>query len=467
MSGLTFQELKRYHKRCNPDEFLEPDDERNVNLDAIGEGSHRPRGVIWAERLAKPIAFSDDEPTFQLFTGLPGSGKSTELRRLMQLLEDPEGANLLPVYVDAEEVLDLTGRLDVPDLIMNLVYAAERAVLEAEGRDPEDALKEGYHTRLWHWLTTTETNPTNFGITAGVPGVATFSLPFEMKAQPSFRQQVRTVISRNLKAFLKEATDTLEQLQRRVRLCQRSKFTGPPHDTTYQGLVLIFDSLEKLRGTSANWREVLESAEYIFQGNAPYLHLPVHTLYTIPPALCFKLHEGNEDMEFMPMIKLRERDGSCATEGIEAARQLIFKRIPEADLQRLLEGTTEHTLDDIIQWSGGYPRDLVRLLRSLLLEARPGEPLTDEDLRRVRSRVDDGYRMIITEDSFEWLARIAHERYLSFTNAESHADADYMLTRNAILRYCNEKSWFDIHPSVRRIPGVAEALERLENPSTS
>jgi hypothetical protein len=35
-----------------------------------------------------------------------------------------------------------------------------------------------------------------------------------------------------------------------------------------------------------------------------------------------------------------------------------------------------------------------------------------------------------------------------------------MLSNNAVLRYLNDRDWFDLHPAVREIPGVAEAIRR-------
>jgi hypothetical protein len=39
--------------------------------------------------------------------------------------------------------------------------------------------------------------------------------------------------------------------------------------------------------------------------------------------------------------------------------------------------------------------------------------------------------------------------------------ADAMLSNNAILRYLNDKDWFDLHPAVKIIPGVEAEIQRL------
>jgi len=76
---------KYLYDRCKPEEALGPADDRNVDIDALGEEGARARGVNWVERLASEIRLAE-EPMCELFSGLRGSGKSTELRRLAHTL---------------------------------------------------------------------------------------------------------------------------------------------------------------------------------------------------------------------------------------------------------------------------------------------------------------------------------------------------------------------------------------------
>ena len=82
--SLDFKTRKFYYNRCNPNESLSPTDERNLDIDSCCE--EPVRGINWVERMAGRIELSNT-PVFELFTGLPGSGKSTELRRLAARLE--------------------------------------------------------------------------------------------------------------------------------------------------------------------------------------------------------------------------------------------------------------------------------------------------------------------------------------------------------------------------------------------
>jgi hypothetical protein len=434
---------RAYYNRCKPYEVLEPDDPRYVDLDSLGTPEARVRGVSWVEKLAEQIELSD-EPVCQLFTGLPGSGKSTELKRLAQRLQDEDGANLLPVLISAEEVFDLGNPIDIPDIIIAILHGTETALLKAEGKNPEAAMGEGYTRRLWNWLTKTDVMLSEAEF--AVPDVA--SLTVELKTRPSLRQRVRMTLAAYLSRFLKEATDELNLMQARAV------------DLGKEGLVIIFDSLEKLRGISSNWEEVLASAERIFAGGAPYLKLPVHVLYTIPPALISR--KRFEQVLFIPMIKLRARDGARFTPGFEAARKLLTRRVPQEALAEIFgpdPTTLAQRMEKLIEWSGGYPRELVRLLQSAVAVAQ--WPVSDSAFQRILNEVGDQYRKLVPADAFPWLARVASEQYLTLQDDKHRQSADLMLSNNAVLRYLNDKDWFDLHPAVREIPGVADEIQKL------
>jgi hypothetical protein len=440
--SLDFATRKHYYNLCKPNESLSPTDNRNLDIDAYGTES--VRGINWVERLASGIELSDT-PAFELFTGLPGSGKSTELRRLMARLERRDGAHLLPVLVDAEEVLDLTSPIDVPDIIAAIMLETEKKILATEGKGPDNALYEGYMIRLWNWLT--QTNVQLKEAEFSIPGVST--LVAEMKTRPTLRTRVRETIAGNLSQFLQDARDELKLYHQRARQCG------------FSGLVIIFDSLEKLRGMSTNWEEVLSSAERIFAGDAPHLQLPVHVLYTIPPALVARRFD---EVRFLPMLKLRTREGAPSLGGIETARALIRKRIPDTVLAAILGPDVEERVQRLIQWSGGYPRELIRLLQSVL--AIPTHPISESAFARVGNELRDAYRKIVPADAFPWLAQVATTRYVTHLNREHAPVVDLMLSNSAVMRYMNQHDWFDLHPAVAEIPGVQEAIAALAQPRT-
>jgi hypothetical protein len=431
---MDFATQKRYFNRCDPFEALKPEDNRNLDLDNFSRG--QARGASWVERLAGRIERSD-KPVFELFTGLPGSGKSTELQRLAKRLERPDRAHLLPVLADADQLIDQANEIDVPEILSALLLRVEATVLEKEGKDPGQALEDGFFTRLWTWLRNTdlELGKGEFTIPSGP------KLVFELRTRPSLRQKVRSVVTAHLTYFLGEVRKELKLLEGRAIGCG------------YTGLVVVFDSLEKMRGTSANWRQVLDSVEQLFAAGAPHLRLPVHVLYTIPAALVTRRVEA---VHFIPMIKLQDRAGVSFTPGYEAARELVRCRIPDDVLGELLGEKCEERIRELIAWSGGYPREIVRLLQNAF--TLPQVPLPDGDFQGLWNELLDAYRRAVPSEAFPWLARVARERYLTLEDDRHRESADLMLSNNALLRYLNDRDWFDLHPAVREIPGVAAAI---------
>ncbi len=432
---MDLRTRRRLYAACR-DEPLAPDDERNVDFD--DRDGLAIRGVSWVERLAAPIELSD-RPTRQLITGLPGSGKSTELRRLeVHLRGEPEHPGFLVARVDAEDAFDLRQSIDLPDVIAVLVDAAERAVLEAEGAPP-NAAESGFLGRLWHWLTETDIELSKVEI-AGGPA----KLAFEMKTRTDFRQQVRASVARHFTRFLNDARSELETLDARARAAG------------WLGLCLILDSLEKLRGLGSNWEDVLESAERVFGGGAPHLKLPVHCLFTVPPVLVTRL---NVDVEFMPMLKLRDRSGERFEAGYLAMRELVRRRIADPELEQLLGTDFERQLETLIDRSGGYPRELVLALRWLL--ELPRHPAGKTDLARLNNESRERFRSLVTDQDVPWLARVALEKTLPVPTEEDRPMVDKAIQNNIVLRYLNEDTWFELHPAVLDIQGIQDAITEL------
>lgn len=431
---------KLYYNRCKPFEPLSPNDDRNVNLDTLGTPATRVRGFNWVDRIASKIELADG-PVLELFTGLPGSGKSTELSRVVDRLADAKGANLLTVFVDAEEFLDLANSVDIPDVIATIVYKTECEILKLEGADEAKALKDGYLKRLWNFLSNTDVTPkeVEFNISDAA------SLLIEMKSRPTFREQVRKRLASRLTKFLDDARDELTILKQRAINKGRA------------GIVIIFDSLEKLRGTTTNYDQVLNSAEQLFNNGAPYLRLPVHVIYTVPPALINRA--GILQVNFMPMIKLRNSAGARNEVGYEAARTIVYKRIPKKVLPEFLGNDADNRLDILITHSGGYPREIIRLMQAII--AQPELPIPGHALNRITNEIGDTYRILIPKDAYTWLASVAVDHTMALDNISQRQIADLMLSTNVILRYYNEKPWFGLHPAAEAIPGVDSEITKL------
>lgn len=427
--------IRRLYNACNPTESLAPNDPRNIDVDSDRFGM--PRGAVWSEKLARELSLSEGS-ICKLLTGLPGSGKSTELRRLQRRLQGD--ARFLTVLIDGEERVDLTSPIDVTDIIAVTVNELERAVVETEGGEPGRD-PTGFFKRLWDRVRSV--NPSISKAELELPGT---KLVVDMKSNPNFRQKVREAIAGQLTEFLADARDSVAELVQRAR------------KQKWEGLVVVFDSLEKLRGMSTTWEDVINSAESVFGGGAPYVRLPVHTIYTVPPALLAR----QTDIEFMPVVKVLDRQGEPSEQGMLALRKLVERRIPEAERAEIFgDGAQQRELiDRIIFETGGYLRDLVHAIQWCVFEMK--YPIDHSSLNRRFAQASDAYRRIVPEAEFGWLAHIATSKYLTLIGDERQRPIiDHMLRNRVLLRYQNEHDWWDLHPAAAVIPGVAQAIARL------
>lgn len=435
---------KRLFNLCDPREPLGPDDPRYVDVDAFAGA---PRGRRWVEVLASPIEMAS-RPVCTLLAAQPGAGLTTELRSLAGRLRDPSGANLLPVHIDAVEVLDLHSTIDVSDVLLAIVEKVEVAVHAAEGQ-PGKRL-----ARFWRWLRDTSPEITE--------EETEFAATTILRASPRARSAFRLNVSAEHSRFVSEVRNELTLLNGRARRLGRG------------GLVVLFDGITRLRGDSTTWKEVLASAERLFGMDASYLELPVHVVYTVPAPLALRL---STPILFFPQIALLDRAGKRAA-GLDAAREIVRRRVGDEELAQVFaaygghkprtnagrpitddhspKGNPEAWVDELLLWSAGNPRDIVQLLRNSIIEAMLHPPR----FKQMLSLSADGLRRTTPETANPWLARVHIEKTLAFPD-DQRLLADRLVLDGAVLRYQNGEGWYDVHPVLLETSRVSAEIARL------
>ncbi len=190
------------------------------------------------------------------------------------------------------------------------------------------------------------------------------------------------------------------------------------------------------------------------------MRLPVHVLYTVPAALATRI----TGVEFLPMIKVYDKNKSPYSKGIDAARELIRRRVPEDILKDIFGADVmENRLEKLILRSGGYPREIVQILQMSISQKQ--HPVSESAFEHIISDIANQYRMIVTGESFAWLAQVAKTKFLTIENDDHRQIADLMLANHAVLRYLNDELWFDLHPAVYEIPGIQKAISDIESQS--
>ncbi|MFN8099672.1 MAG: hypothetical protein U0Q21_15445 [Dermatophilaceae bacterium] len=351
----------------------------------------------------------------QLLSGFRGCGKTSELLRLR---EELEADGYAVAYLDINSFFNTRLPLDAALLPVALAAGFAQAV--------EDNLKVPVHEALWSFL---QRLHLNVGFEApGVGGLA-LSVSASVRDDVSFAASARDAFRTNRKSLRAEFHAFF------LKVLSRLDPTKP--------MVFIVDSIDHWRGAGDQFEPVRESVELAFTELADDLALPnIHVIYTIPNYLAVPAFGTRQDVV---NVKLSTRQGDRFEPGFVALRRVLERRAPQGDLARFLD---EEGVDRLIAASGGLFRDLLRLVRGTLLNAR-GLPATEQDLARAEMQVREDYTMTFAKEHLTLLSEVDRTKEL-FVKREQSADEAELVSLGAILRYPNDQAtWFAVHPLLR------------------
>jgi hypothetical protein len=441
IAPFDLRELQHFVKQCDPMHALDAGDPRYVALDE-GTPVRGSDGASCIDEIERTILFS--EPTSalcQLFTGFPGSGKTTELRRLQKRLEDNKLVPLHVLIVDFQGYRTDPTPLSIIEVLRVLAYELDREATRVEGGDPD--AKPGYAKRFYDFLTTTNVDLKGLSFAQLGP-----TIMFEAKGNPSFRQRLEEALASRFQVFARDAQEAMAEAVVRIRRAMH-----------VQQIVVLVDALEKVTPLREEERALLEaSAETVFVEHAARLRLPCHVVYTFPLWLRFRAAQVDglydRPAQILPMVKVSELDGRRYAPGYDKLTELVGRRL---DLRRIFGPALEPTLHPLIAASGGYTRDLLRMVREVLYGARvfPVEPAV---IRRIVERTAEGYVDTVRDDEADVLAEIARTHELPRGDGARLAVFGRLLQGYLVLAYRNGKQWYDLHPLVRDAPALKERL---------
>ncbi len=437
-----FQFLKTLHRRLRDaplhpgSPYYEPLHEGNIQDDPVA-------------RMFTSIAFTPVE-SIQLFSGFSGSGKTTELLRLKQRLERH---GHFVVYANALDYLNPAEPVDITELLIVLAAAFGEAVAELPGAP---RLTESFWGRLINFLTNTEMSLTQAGvkIEAEAPMREVFGklkagvdLKLELKTASSFRQNLQRVLHGHLTSLQQQVSDFYADAVRRIRL-ERGEHTP---------IVFLFDQLEQMRGGLLTEQDVIRSVERIFTVHLDRLRIPsMHVVYTVPPWLKF-VTPGMVTMVLLPARHLWDNNPTrTRTEtNWTAFRSVVAKRLGDDGLSRLFgpeEVERTRLIDRLIGLSGGHLRDLLRLLRDIVLRSASLAtlPVNTHVVAASINALRRDYLPIARDDA-RWLAEIARGRVAALPDTEPSAinRLSRFLDSHRVLYFVNAEEWYDVHPLIR------------------
>jgi len=397
------------------------------------------RGGQVIKKLKKTILWSEDRPTCQMFTGHIGCGKSTELWRLKQQLEE-EGFHV--VYVESDKNLEM-GDVDISDILLTIAQQVSESLEKWEKLNIEEPTKlkgilQGAAKLLQTEIEISPEIELSFGIA---------KITAQAKASPDVRGKLRNFLESRTGNIIETINEELLEPANK-NLQQHGK----------QGLVVIVDNLDKVNSVAKDWGR--PQPEYLFVDRGEQLMgLECHLIYTIPLALRFSndyetlTQRFKKELHVLPMVATHLRDGSDSTQGMELVRQLVLARaFPELEADERLAKITEifdsqETLDYLCRIAGGHVRNVLRILNEAIMEE--GEfPITRASIASVIKTFRNQRLLAIDGKEWELLRRVVETQKV--TGDEGYQT---LIRSMFVYEYQDDRgSWFDINPMLKDAP---------------
>jgi hypothetical protein len=385
-------------------------------------------------------------PTAQLLSGPRGSGKTTELYRLKGALEQ-DGFTV--VIIDILQLVNQAMPVDVADFLIAVALGT------SEQFPPADPAKEGFGRRFLDFLqrlnVNIEAGPVSMSagdgkLAASALGVSVdVDLKRSLQGSPPFVDELRQKLASRIYELRQEIAEFFQDL------VGQNRIDNP--DT--RGVVVIVDSLEKLRGTLENDAEVQASVEALFVQHSDKLRFSTHHMvYTVPTYLLFTApgalpYDG--PVWQVPIPQLHNQQGEIDTNAKRTMAELmevVTRRIP---WERMLG--EPKMLHRAIDASGGHLRDIFLVLQQVITAVYGRGltlPISADHLEEVLNSVAHGFSSV-TREQADFLRRVIRSN-----GTPEPADSEVQLMArlmdtHMILGHKNGHDWYEVHPLARRV----------------
>jgi len=373
----------------------------------------RPEGI---HQLIEDLRADERTSTKWLFTGHRGSGKSTELIRLTEALQD----RYFTVYFTVEDVLDMAD-VDYKDVILALGSRLYEKSKTQGVSLPREMLED-----LTGWFSTTLKEVEGaIGAEAELEAKADFwflKLLSKVKSESRTRQVVRRQFESNLSDLLTQVNEIVDAIAKKAK----------------KPVLAVVDGLDKI------WD--LEKAKGVFYTGGINLLVPrCKAVYTVPLALFYtpefrQVHVTFDGTFPLPNVKVQDRAGNPYEPGRAMLRDLIGRRM-RPDL------IADDARERLIELSGGVLRELIALTRDACSNARAQNHACIElvDVERAASQVRNLYRTVLTPQQLHALWQV-HTSPIK--QPADNAQAEGLVHNLSLLGYANDDLWWDVHPVV-------------------
>ncbi|MBP8267681.1 MAG: hypothetical protein KAX47_14095 [Zoogloea sp.] len=413
---------------------------------ALADRVLEPHDPVYVEELNAKAGFGGDpveelatEIDWQegggvcLFTGQRGTGKSTELKRLQARLGE---LGIVAFYADLSEYVLLTKEIEISDFLVSVAGAMSEQIQARYGASPGNRT---YWDRFRDFLTQ-DVSITEIKI--GSPG---FDVKAALKSDPEFKRLVQeksrgyvAQIVASTHAFIAEAVQWVRDKE------------GDPD----RKVVLIIDSVERIRGVGNEAMGVYESVRNLFFSHADSLRIPMlHVVYTVPPYLAIlaagagSLLGGAVTRRLVSTHIFKDRSREPDAVGLEILHKVVATRFGHWHKVFSIEA-----IDELAISSGGDLREFFRLIRLCLPSVRDDAQLPlDKSAVATAQNTARNEMLPIPADHLDWLKRISESHQTCLAKDSDLPVLAHFLDNRLVLNYRNGSDWYDIHPLLRPV----------------
>ncbi|NET00114.1 MAG: ATP-binding protein [Sphaerospermopsis sp. SIO1G1] len=426
-----FAFLKRLYNAFDPFRPLPAGDPAYVDCTNV-----RGDGDI-LEAVGREILYSD-RITCQLYAGHRGAGKSTELLRLQQFL-DEKGFYVVYFATDEEDI-------DPEDVqYTDILLACTRKILVAFKDQTNSPAILNWLKERWEDLKDvlqTKLSIDELSIEAQVTQLA--KMTAKVRTEPTERYKVRQLINPHTTTLTKALNEFIQDVK-----------NGLP--SGYEELVLIADNLDRI--VPVIQEDGRSNHDQIFiDRNEQLKDLDCHLVYTVPISLIYSdratsLSDIYGNPQVLPMIMVKTPENDLYQPGIDKVIEILQKRLSTVDSSKSIVDLFENrkSLEMLCFMSGGHARNLLLLMKEALKYTNT-LPISKKALQRSISELRNTYKNTVYANEWSALAKVHHDKEI--TNDKLYRG---LLFNRCILEYRYQEPsgetrvWYDIHPLIRGI----------------
>lgn len=433
--------LTQIYNAFDPKRPLEPDSPFYVACNDV----RGQENII--NEVGRNIVLSD-QPTYQLYTGHRGVGKSTELRRLRQYLEEQQRK---VIYFEATDDLD-----DTDVQYTDILLSCTRNLLEELKADANPGPLVNWLKSRWQSLKDLALTEVAFDDLQLEGQITQFAkLTATLRQVPSTRQKIREQVDIHSVSLLDALNGFIAEAQQNLRA---------------QEVVIITDNLDRI-GLIPRDNGKTNHDEIFIDHSSQMCRLACNVIYTVPISLVYsnrasQLRDNYGNCHVLPMVMVRLPDGKIHKPGLQRMKQLIRQRVQRFTDKALVPEVfaDETLLDTLCLISGGHMRELMQLVQTAL-SWTDTLPIQRPALLRAIAKAREDYRNAVDEVDWIKLAEVAEHKRIP-------NDDDYrgLLFNRCVLEYRMVQEteddfrtvrWHDVHPLIRKIEAFEQAFERL------